>query len=166
MDASILLVGGDDFLSTLLDRTRNLVACTVEAAVEIGDAMSLIQAQQPDVVIFERSQAASFDLCRRVKDQARLAWIYCIVLDLAGIAADKAPWEHQLDQARRAEALDKGADAYLCLPLGLDLKHSLAHEEGDRVLRSQLLAGLRMVRTHRELMRTNDILSAIARLIH
>jgi two-component system, cell cycle response regulator len=162
MDASILLVGGDDFLSTLLDRTRNLVACTVEAAVEIGDAMSLIQAQQPDVVIFERSQATSFDLCRRVKEQARLAWIYCIVLDLQGAESCQPPWEHRLEQVRRVEALDKGADAYLWLFLNLDLTPPLAYEEGDMVLRSQLMTGLRMVRTHRELMRTNDILSAIA----
>ncbi len=74
-------------------------------------------------------------------------------------------WEQQLEQVRRTEALEAGADAYLRLPMGTlsdkPLDQTL-QEVQDRLLRAQLMAGLRMVRTHRELMRTNDILSAIA----
>jgi hypothetical protein len=56
MDASILLVGGDDFLATLLVRIRNLVSCTVEVAPSPNEAMPLIQAQQPDLVMLQGSQ--------------------------------------------------------------------------------------------------------------
>lgn len=53
MDASILLVGGDDFLATLLDRIHNLLNCTVEIASRPSEAVPLIQAQQPDLIILQ-----------------------------------------------------------------------------------------------------------------
>lgn len=165
MDASILLVGGDDFLATLLVRIRNLVSCTVEVAPNPSEAAPLIQAQQPDLVILQGDQPGGLELCRQIKEQTRLAWIYCLLLDypthtLADAWGDRL-WELEC----RAEALESGADAYLWLP-----KHDAKGEaldidvvvQQDRLLSSQIVSGLRMVKNHRELMRTNDILSAIA----
>jgi two-component system, cell cycle response regulator len=165
MDASILLVGGDDFLATLLVRIRNLVSCTVEIAPNPSEAMPLIQAQQPDLVVLQGNQPGGLELCRQIKEQARLAWIYCILLDYPTQMLAEA-WRDRLwEMECRAEALESGADAYLWFPKNdakgeaLDIDVLL---QQDRLLSSQIASGLRTVKNHRELMRTNDILSAIA----
>jgi len=164
-NALILLVGGDDFLSTLLDRVQRLLACTVEVAPSPSEALPLIQAQQPDLILMQSNQAGGLELCYELKEQAKLAWIYCILLDTPPHAIDDA-WQEQNWEANcRAEALEGGADAYLWLPqydfYGKPLDTNTVNQQ-DRLLRSQILAGLRSVKNHRELMRTNDILSAIA----
>lgn len=165
MDASILLVGGDDFLSALLNRIRSLVTSTVEVASSPSEAVPLIQAQQPDLVILQGIQPGSLELCQQVKEQTKLAWIYCIVLDIPAQTLD-TPWlEHTWEHECRTEALESGADAYLWLPQNDPKGEPLEREtrvQQDRLLRAQIMSGLRMVQTHRELMRTNDILSAIA----
>lgn len=165
IDASILLVGGDDFLSTLLERIQRLVACTIEVAPSSSEAMPLIQAQQPDVIILQSNQPGGLELCCELKEQAKLAWIYCILLDSPKHALDEVWHDRSWELDCRAEALEGGADAYLWLPRHDFYGKSVDAEallQQDRLLRSQILAGLRSVKNHRELMRTNDILSAIA----
>lgn len=165
MDASILLVGGDDFLSTLLHRIRKLVTSTVEVALSPSEAVPLIQAQQPDVVILQANQPGSLELCRQLKDQTKLAWIYCIVLDSPAQRLGESWLDHRWELECRTEALESGADAYLWLPQSPSKEDPSEQElfvQQDRVLHAQILTGLRMVQTYRELMRTNDILSAIA----
>lgn len=170
MDASIFLVGGDEFLSTFLDRIRTLISCTVEVVPDVGVAMSLIQAQQPDLVVFEGHPLQSCELCHQIKTQPRLAWIYCLVVDQVShedhsMLTATAPERLWLAQNRQAELLAQGADAYLCLSLenrSAEIVAPSMVERQDALLKAQLLAGLRSVRTHRELVRTNDILSAIA----
>lgn len=165
MDASILLVGGDDFLATLLVRIRNLVSCTVEVATNPSEAMPLIQAQQPDLVILQGNQPGSLELCRQIKEQTRLAWIYCLLLDYPTHPLVEAWRDRFWEMECRADALESGADAYLWFP-----KHDAKGEaldldvviQQDRLLSAQIASGLRTVKNHRELMRTNDILSAIA----
>jgi two-component system cell cycle response regulator len=165
MDASILVIGGDEFLSTLLDRMRNLVACTVEIVTSPSEAVPLIQAQQPDLITVQGNLPGGLELCRQIKEQPRLAWIYCLVIEtptqMVGEACQNRCWEIEC----RVEALESGADAYLWLPLNNDKGEPMDDDvlaQQDRLLRSQILAGLRTVKTYRELMRTNDILSAIA----
>jgi two-component system cell cycle response regulator len=165
MDASILLVGGDDFLSTLLQRVRNLVGCTVQTVSSPSEAVPIIQAQQPDLIILQGSQPGSIELCNQLKEQAKLAWIYCILVDLPAQTPEEKWIEQAWERESRAEALEEGADAYLCLPLHTPNGQPLGkldRLEQDRLLRAQILAGLRSVKSHRELVRTNDILSAIA----
>jgi two-component system cell cycle response regulator len=164
-NASILLIGGDDFLSTLLTRVQRLVVCTVEVAPNSSEAVPLIQAQQPDLIIVQGNQPGGLELCYELKDQAKLAWIYCILLDLPDQHLDAAWHDREWELEARIEALEGGADAYLWLPRHDFHGKSLdpdAFMKQDRLLRSQILAGLRIVKNHRELMRTNDILSAIA----
>jgi two-component system cell cycle response regulator len=165
MDASILLIGGDDFLSAILNRIRNLVTCTVETATSPREAVPLIQAQQPDLIALQGNQPGSFELCQQVKEQTRLAWIYCLVIEtpMQLVGEQWQDWYWETDC--RIKALESGADAYLWLPkttTNSEVLDKKVQTQQDRLLRSQILAGLRMVRTHRELMRTNDILSAIA----
>ena len=165
MDASILLVGGDDFLSTLLNRIQNLIDCTVEVASNPSEAVPLIQAQQPDLIILQANQPGGLELCRELKEQAKLAWIYCILLDTPFQRIEPSWMAYVWELESRTEALEGGADAYLCFPkqaeAGKDSDPDVLAKQ-DRLLRSQIAAGLRSVKNHRELMRTNDILSAIA----
>ncbi|XGV99805.1 MAG: diguanylate cyclase [Leptolyngbya sp. BL-A-14] len=165
MDASILLVGGDDFLATLLVRIRNLVSCTVEVATNPSEAMPLVQAQQPDLVILQGNQPGSLELCRQIKEQTRLAWIYCLLLDYPTHPLVEAWRDRFWEMDCRAEALENGADAYLWFPRHGSKGEALDQEivmQQDRLLSAQIVSGLRTVKNHRELMRTNDILSAIA----
>ncbi|MDX2229337.1 MAG: diguanylate cyclase [Leptolyngbyaceae cyanobacterium bins.349] len=164
-NASILLVGCDDFLSTLLDRVQRLVTCTVEVAPTSSEAVPLIQAQQPDLIIVQANQPGGLELCYELKDQAKLAWIYCILLEIPDQSLNEVWHDRNWELEARIDALEGGADAYLWLPRHTYYGKPLDEEvliKQDRLLRSQILAGLRNVKNHRELMRTNDILSAIA----
>ncbi len=155
MDASLLLVGDEKFKGFLLSLTREMASLSVGSAADPFEAMPLILAQQPDLLLIQAGQPQSLELCRQVKAQGRLAWIYCIVVNEQSLSLDPSELvELEL------EALEVGADAYLHLPLvdaGL-MRGLLPH----RLLQAQIRAGLRQVQTHRELMRTNDVLSAIA----
>lgn len=165
MDASILIVGGNDFLSSLLERVRNLVNAAVEVAASPSEAVPLIQAQQPDLIILQGNQPGSLELCYELKDQAKLAWIYCLLLELPLTRLGDQWQDYDWELEARTEALEGGADAYLSLPRQDFKGQALTAEmlaKQDHLLRSQILAGLRAVKNYRELMRTNDILSAIA----
>jgi two-component system, cell cycle response regulator len=165
MDASILVVGSDDFLLALLIRIHNLVSGTIEVAANPSEAVPLIQAQQPDLIILQANQPGGLELCYELKEQAKLAWIYCVLIEIPPQMLEDSWLEHDWEYDSRIEALEGGADAYLCLPKkdaqGEELDVEILAKQ-DRLLRSQILAGLRNVKNHRELMRTNDILSAIA----
>lgn len=165
MDASILMIGSNDFLAVVRNHTRDWATCTVEVASSPSEAMPLIQAQQPDLLIMEGNQAGSLELCRQIKAQTKLAWIYCLVLDSPARQLPEAEQDRIWEAESSAEALEYGADAYLSLPQSDPKGEPLLSETTQtqrRLLQAQILAALRMVKTHRELMRTNDILSAIA----
>lgn len=155
MDASILLVGSDTFRSFSLDLIRDLATFTVEVAANPIEAIPLIQAQQPDLLILQANQPNSLSLCQHTKSQNRLAWIYCILLD------DRP--QSLIEQLQQeADALQSGADAYVWFPIAQEA--SIASEKAlyRQLLQAQVVAGLRRVQNHRELMRANDVLSAIA----
>lgn len=163
MDASVLIVGGSDFPRSLIDEIHSLA--TVEIAPNPREAIPLIQAQQPDVLLVLASQPGSLDLCHQIKSQNQLAWIYCIVID------DQPPLPPSEDAILlelmdpEVAALDEGADAYIRLyPLhpNAEGRSNQVFRQQKRLLLAQVRAGLRLVQNHRELMRANDILSAIA----
>jgi two-component system, cell cycle response regulator len=159
MDASVLLVGDANFKVSVLGLLRNLATFTVEVVNNPFEAMPIIQSQQPDLLIIQASQPDSLDLCQQVKTQSRLAWIYCILIEdqLAN-----GQFDREQDAKSRVEALEAGSDAYLWLPLGLEPPIAKTFDVQNRWLQAQVQAGLRQVQNHRELMRTNDVLSAIA----
>jgi two-component system cell cycle response regulator len=124
--------------------------------------MPLIQAQQPDLIILQASQIDSLELCHQLKQQTRLAWIYCILLDDQPLPEGPLTWNWEAELT--TTALAQGADAYIWIPNAREMD---APSEAGLVLQEQLLeaqiqAGLRSVQNYRELMRTNDLLSAIA----
>lgn len=166
MDGSILIVGAKEFQATLLERLHKLIACTVDVASNSKEAFHLIQAQQPDVLILQASQTGNLELCRQLKQQTSLAWIYSIAIgdQPQNQNEDILPgwtWE----SANQTAALEGGADAYLWLPPQQEFDY-LASEAGyklqNHLLQAQILAGIRRVQIYRNLMRANDLLSAIA----
>lgn len=157
MDASILLIGNEQFQRALQALLREVAVSSVEAVVDVFEAMPLILAQQPDLLLIQAIQPSSIDLCRQVKAQSRLAWIYCIVVDDQSLS-DETDALVDLE----LEALQMGADAYRQIPPLEEIYGPIQQSLPYRVLQAQIQVGLKQVQTHRELMRTNDVLSAIA----
>lgn len=165
MDGSILVVGGNDFQTTILDRLETLPACDVDVAYTPKEAQHLIQAQQPDVLILEASLVGNLDLCRQIKQQTSLAWIYCIVIadQPENQSEEIVPgWNWEL--AYRTAALEGGADAFLLLSLEKteDVLSLSGWKLQNHLLQAQIQTGIRRVQIYRSMMRTNDLLSAIA----
>jgi two-component system, cell cycle response regulator len=140
MGASIVLIGEEGFQSTLQNLIHELAMFTVEVAANPFEAMLLVQAQQPDLLLIQAEQPGGLDLCHQIKSQSRLAWIYCILLGNS-------------DADLHIQALEGGADAYLGLA---------QFPQPARLLQAQIQAGLRQVETNRTLVRDNDVLSTIA----
>ncbi|NJL23154.1 MAG: diguanylate cyclase [Leptolyngbyaceae cyanobacterium SM1_3_5] len=153
MDASILLVGNGSFRSLILKSIQELATFTVEVAPNPDEAAPLIQAQQPDILVMQASLSGCLELCRQTKNQSRLAWICCILLD------DRPFPPRQIQQAIATDALEASADGYDWIALQPSDAEFLMQQ---RLLQAHLRSGLRRVQNHRELMRTNDLLSAIA----
>lgn len=153
MDASILLVGNDAFRSLLLESIQELAAFTVEVALSPDEAAPLIQAQQPDILVMQASLPGCLELCRQTKNQSRLAWICCILLD------DRPFPNRQVQQAIATDALEACADNYDWIALAPSEAECFPQQ---RLLQAHIRSGLRRVQNHRELIRANDLLSAIA----
>jgi two-component system, cell cycle response regulator len=163
MDASILIVGNPSFSTAVLKSIDSYTAFTVEVASDPNEAVPLIQAQQPDLLIAQARQSHCLELCHQVKAQSRLAWIYCILIDDRPLHQADFTGDVAVQVEEEIEALEAGADAYLCLPLNGVLSSQDTYQQLQiRWLQAQIQAGLRRVNNHRELMRTNDLLSAIA----
>lgn len=169
MDASVLVVGGDDFLAVLQKTIQDSTRCALAVAPNPTEAMPLIQAQQPDILVLQSTQAEAFELCQEIKAQNRLAWIYCILVNFfqtdSADSVDSAQDSPAFQQEQSLFALEQGADAYLTIHLSKpegDRLPGWAEEFSLRLLVAQVKVGLRRVKTYRELMRTNDLLSAIA----
>lgn len=167
MDASLLVVGSETFLATILQLICDATDFTIEAAANPTEAVPLIQAQQPDLLILQMSQSGSLALCHRIKEQSRLAWIYCIVLEDEVLRGE--PMGKERSPNSEIAALEAGADAYLLTQFtAVDSATSQIQvfsqetKSWIRLFQTYLQVGLRRVHNHRELMRTNDVLSAIA----
>ncbi|MBD1910844.1 MULTISPECIES: diguanylate cyclase [unclassified Leptolyngbya] len=165
MDASILIVGSDDFVDTFSSLVEKLSIFAIQVASHPREAMSLVQAQQPDLLLLQASELGVLDLCQQIKSQSQLAWIYCIVIQTAPTLGHMQLSDPTLLLQAEIQALQMGADALLNLPIPLQ-PESLALERCDPLvlqrLYAQLHAGQQRVQNHRDLMRTNDLLSAIA----
>lgn len=168
MNASILIVGSVEFYATLLDRLHCLASCSFEVISSAKEVLSSIQAKQPDLVILQANQANSLEVCRLLKENSNLAWIYCILVSDQPINAleEILPgwnWESGL----RAAALEAGADACCWLSPISPKQTSDRSAEAEwnlqnLLLSSQIQTGVRQVQIYRNLIQTNDYLSAIA----
>lgn len=156
MDASILVVGNDQFLTTIVNQIGSIMSGTVEASSALNEVIPLIRSKQPAILILQASQLGCLELCHQIKEQVQLGWTYCIVVDYQPeISVDEMSLDPHQELIACSQALEHGADAYL------RLSAALAYEE-TRLLKAQIQAGLRGVRFYREVMQTNDVLSTMA----
>jgi two-component system, cell cycle response regulator len=155
MDASILLVGSDDFRSFSFDRICSLTTFVVESAANSLEALPLIHAQQPDLLLIQADPSENMELCQQIKLRNHLSWIYCLVIDCCWLDLTS-----RLD--KEAKALEIGADAYVWVPTAEAKVSSSERQIYDRLLQVQVQSGLRQVQTYRELMQTNNMLTTIA----
>lgn len=165
MDASILIVGSDDFVDTFSSLIEELSSFAVQVASHPREAMSFVQAQQPDLLLLQGSEPGVLDLCQQIKSQSQLAWIYCIVIQTAPTADYLRLSDSALLLQAEIQALQMGADVWLDLPIPLQAEPIASEQYSPLVLQrfyTQLHVGQRRVQNHRDLMRTNDLLSAIA----
>lgn len=162
MDASVLVVGNEQFLTIFVNQIHNITSGKVEASSALDEVIQLIQTKQPAVLILQATQVDSLTLCHQIKEQTELGWIYCILVDdqFEMTGEGLSPDPHRKLTAY-AEALENGADAYLQMNSAGTKDSALALEE-DRLLKAQIQAGLRGVKFYRELMQTNDVLSTMA----
>lgn len=162
MDASVLVVGNDRFITTFINQIGKIVSGTVEVSSYLDEVIPLIQIKQPDVLLLQATQVGSLELCHQIKEQTHLGWTYCILVNDQSEMTNQGMredlyWDLEAD----AEALENGADAYLRVSLA-GVSDSAIGLEANRLLKAQIQAGLRGVKLYRKLMQTNDVLSTMA----
>ncbi len=160
MNISILVFGSDHFLTTLPDQIHDTNTFNLEAIANLNQAVSQIQVNPPDIVLVQASLDGSMELCCWLKDQTKLSWIHCILLEerpeMISLKA-QGNWEWEIEM--NAAALQQGADAYIWqIPENTTSNTNTNH----CLLLAQLTVGIRKAQKYRDLIRTNDLLSAIA----
>jgi two-component system cell cycle response regulator len=178
MNISILIYGSDRFFATLPDQIRDANDLNnVEVIDNLNQAISRVQITPPDVTIIQASLAGSLDLCSFIKEQAKLSSIYSILIeDRPQVLADRSKQTRNWDLEMTAAALGQGADAYIWWfslednhhgeltnsQKSLSLNDEISITSTHNLLLTQLTVGLRKAQKYRDLIRTNDLLSAIA----
>ncbi|MEH1782253.1 MAG: GGDEF domain-containing protein [Nostoc sp.] len=163
MKISTLVFGKNNFIATLPDQIRYATAFNVEVIDNLNQAVSRIKMTPPDIILVQASLDDSMELCNWLKDQTKLSWIYCILFeDRSQQLIDRNKgWHRELEMS--AAALKQGADAYIWHLIEDKTDHSLAELTANHgLILAQLTVGLRKAQKYRDLIRTNDMLSAIA----
>ncbi len=165
MKISILVFGSDNFLATLPDQIRDVSTYSVEIITNLNQAVARLQNTPPDIILVQASSDGSIELCHWLKEQTKLSWIYCILLeDRPQLLAmrNQNGWEWELEMT--SDALSQGADAYIWqFPENNIIDGALAElTASQRLLLAQLTVGWRKAQKYRDLLQTNDLLSAIA----
>lgn len=163
MNISILVFGKNNFIATLPDQIRYATAFSVEVIDNLNQAVPRIQMTPPDIILVQASLDGSMELCSWLKDQTKLSWIYCILFeDRPQQLIDRNKgWHRGLEMT--AAALKQGADAYIWHLLDEKRDYSFTELTANHgLILAQLTVGLRKAEKYRDLIRTNDMLSAIA----
>ncbi|PHJ63540.1 diguanylate cyclase [Nostoc linckia z18] len=164
MNISILVFGNNNFCNTLPDRIRYAIAFNVKVIDNLNQAVSYIQMTPPDIIFVQGSLDGSMKLCSWLKDQTKLSWIYCIFCEDRRQQIDerkKYGWHRELEMT--TAMLKQGADAYIWHLIDEQTEENLAELTANHgLILAQLTVGLRKAQKYRDLIRTNDLLSAIA----
>ena len=168
MNISIFVFGNDKFIATLPKEIRDTDVFSVEMIVNLNQAVSRIQNVPPDVILVQASQDGSMELCNWLKEQTKLSWIYCILLeDRPHLLDTRLEQDRQWELEITCAALRQGADACIWYDrlkgdINCDNTDNSEFTISHRLLLAQLTVGLRKAQKYRDLIRTNDVLSAIA----
>lgn len=166
MDASILVVGDNNFLGTLLGRISLLSKFILEMATNPREAIQRIEETQPEILLCQVSKPGSIELCEQIKLHNQWSWIYCLLID-DRVGDRSIELGNGVEADRMAKALEMGADSYLWMtqtPLGKEELDDKLLSRQNRLIEAQIYAGMRWAKNHQALMQTNDLLSAIALL--
>lgn len=159
MSASILLMGRQEFLEIFVARYQNLISYAVEIS-STGEAIALLQKQKPDLVLVQANILTDSGAYNKLKQQPDCSGLYCLVLcDSPSLTLSSSQRMAQL--TRQTQALENGADACLEIVINTEGERDNVQLE-ERLLRAQIQVGLNRSRQHRNLIQTNDVLSAIA----
>ncbi len=166
MSISILVFGSDHFLATLPDQIYNATVFSVEVIADLHQAIAHIQIMPPDIILMQASLDGSIQLCSWLKEQIKLSWIYCILLeDRPHQLANKSKYDCSWEFEMTSTILRQGADAYILCVETLQAKSPQQEKSlqgWHHLLLAHLTVGLRKVQKYRDLMHSNDRLSAIA----
>lgn len=163
MNASILIVGDEDFSTRLCKQVRGLSAMPLWQVVDAHAAKRLLESEIPEILFLQATQKENWELCRSVKQQRHLMGSYCILLDDRACPPEGAPVEALLRQTGLTiTALEAGADAYLWVPRGICRATQGASTYINRLIQAHIRTAMRQLQAYRELSQTNDLLSAIA----
>ncbi|QKQ74596.1 diguanylate cyclase [Nostoc sp. TCL240-02] len=163
MNISILVFGKNNFIATLPDQIRYAAAFSVEVIDNLNQAVSRIKIAPPDIILVQASLDGSMELCNWLKEQTKLSWIYCILFEdrFQQLADRNKGWHRELEMS--AAVLKQGADAYIWHLINEKTDHNLSELTANHgLILAQLTVGLRKAQKYRDLIRTNDMLSAIA----
>ncbi len=162
MDASVLVVANQQFLTKFFDLISNIVMGTVEVSSDPDAVLSWVETRQSAVLILQATQLGSLELCHKIKENSQWGWIYCILVNDQSEAITETLLPDRCQElTARAAALEGGADSYLQLtPAQTGDQMVLLAEH--RLLKAQIKAGLRGVEFYHKLQQTNDILSTMA----
>ncbi|HEY9764352.1 MAG TPA: GGDEF domain-containing protein [Trichocoleus sp.] len=164
MNASVLIVGEDSFLSHVLNQLRGLSTLTLQTVPTASEAAEALQAEARDIIILQAAHPENWALCHTLKRQRNLAPLYCILVDEQAWTAntsDTVVLKRYISSM--TTALETGADAYLWLTQNAtDQLLETFRDEQERLFQAQLCLALQQVQAYRELSRANDLLSAIA----
>ncbi|NEU80176.1 diguanylate cyclase [Nostoc sp. UIC 10630] len=163
MNISILVFGKNNFIATLPDQIRYATAFNVEVIDNLNQIVSRIKIAPPDIMLVQASLDGSMELCNWLKEQTKLSWIYCILFEdrFQQFTDRNKGWHRELEMS--AAALKQGADAYIWHLIDEKTDHNLAELTANHgLILAQLTVGLRKAQKYRDLIRTNDMLSAIA----
>ena len=163
MNASVLIIGDIEFSRWLFQQVRGLSAIVTWQVSHAHEAMKLLEAEIPEILILQATQQENWELCRTLKQQRHLPWSYCILLDERSCPLSSTAIEALMRQTSlTTTALETGADAYLWIPNALIQVPQEATEYLSRLIQAHIRTAIRRIQAHKELAETNDLLSAIA----
>lgn len=163
MNASVLIVGDDEFTKRLFQEVRGLSAITRWQVKSANEATTLLESEVPDIALLQAAQPDNWELCRTLKQQRHLMWSYSILLDERPCPAANAAADVLLRQTGlTTTALETGADAYLWVPKTLVPEKQAPINYLNRLIQAHIRAAMRRIHSHKELSQKNDLLSAIA----
>lgn len=130
MAATILVADDDEFIRLYLKKRLTVQGYNVLLAVDGQEAFTLAQEHQPDVIVSDwmMPNVDGLELCRKIKADSRLRYIYFIFLT----ARDK--------QDDKINSMDEGADDYLSKPFQ------------DKELLARINVGVRITGMQKELI--------------
>ncbi|MEM8546260.1 MAG: diguanylate cyclase [Cyanobacteria bacterium P01_H01_bin.119] len=159
MDELLLLVGENRFAADLVPRIQRHLKVEIITAETSDEIEHVFKEYSPNLLILQAYYPLSEEICQRLKQTRDLAWIYALVIHLQPIEAASDPDKQAI---AAAQALNLGADAYLTLPALAPNHDEKTESPAEQRLQAQLMAAARRIKIHQDLVRANNVLSAIA----